>query len=215
MGKYVVFLGPPGAGKGTQGKRLARHLGVPFIGMGDLLRQKLEENTPLSQELRRIMAEGRYVPDEIVIRILEERILAPDARDGFILDGFPRTVAQADALDQLLERMGKHLDAILYLTADEESIVLRLSRRRICKACGQEYHDEFLPPLTPGVCNMCGGELIQREDDREDTIRKRLKIYDDLTTPLIEYARRKGLLRQVSGEGSPEEVGARILRVLG
>lgn len=214
MEKYLVFLGPPGAGKGTQGKRLAQHLGIPFIGMGDLLRQKVLENNPLAQELRQIMAEGRYVPDDTVIRILKERIQSPDASQGFILDGFPRTVAQADALDQLLEQEGKRLTAMIYLNAEESLLIRRLAGRRICKQCGSEYHLEFSPPRQPGICDRCGGALIQREDDREETIRKRLEVYKEQTTPLIEYARRKGLLRSVSGEGSPEEVFQHILEVL-
>jgi adenylate kinase len=215
MGKHLVLLGPPGAGKGTQGKLLAQRLGVPFIGMGDLLRQKVEENSSLAQELREIMAKGSYVPDETVIRILEERIESPDAREGFILDGFPRTVAQADALDQLLERQGKTLDGMIYLNLSAQEIIRRLSGRRVCKSCKKEYHIEFLPPRREGICDLCGGQLIQREDDREETILKRLKVFEEQTTPLIEYARRKRILKEVSGEGKLEEVTGRILEALG
>jgi len=215
MGKHLVLLGPPGAGKGTQGKLLAQRLGVPFIGMGDLLRQKVEENSSLAQELREIMARGSYVPDETVIRILEERIESPDAREGFILDGFPRTVAQADALDQLLERQGKTLDGMIYLNLSAQEIIRRLSGRRVCKSCKKEYHIEFLPPRREGICDLCGGQLIQREDDREETILKRLKVFEEQTTPLIEYARRKRILKEVSGEGKLEEVTGRILEALG
>lgn len=215
MGKYLVFLGPPGAGKGTQGKLIAQRLGVPFIGMGDLLRQKVEENSPLAQRLREIMAKGSYVPDETVIQILEDRIQSPDAQEGFILDGFPRTVAQADALDQLLERQGKSLDGMILLTLPEEEIIRRLSGRRICKNCKKEYHVEFFPPRAEGICDLCGGELIQREDDREDTILKRLKVFEEQTTPLIEYARRKRILKEVSGKGNLEEVTQKILEALG
>ena len=212
--RRLVFLGPPGAGKGTQGKRLAKHLGVPFVSMGDLLRQKVQEKDPLSEELRTIMREGRYVPDEIVIRILAERLEGPDCQEGFILDGFPRTVAQANALDELLEQRGQALDGVILLEVPDEVVVERLAGRRICSACGEEFHVKYRPPKQEGVCDKCGGKLIQREDDQEATIRKRLQVYREQTAPLTEYARRKGLLHTVDGTGSMDQVFERLVGVL-
>jgi len=175
--KRIVLLGPPGSGKGTQGKKLAHHLGLPFISMGDILREKAQEKGPLAEEVRKIMESGKYVPDEVVIQILQERLEQPDAKEGFILDGFPRTVGQADALDQILEKKGVKLDGIFFLQVREDIIVDRLSGRRVCPCCKMEYHIRYNPPKNDHLCDQCGSSLIQREDDQEGTIRKRISVY--------------------------------------
>lgn len=206
----IILVGPPGSGKGTQGKRLAREYHIPTIAMGDILRDKKNENSELGRQLKTIMAEGKYVPDDVVIDIMRERIQADDCRDGFILDGFPRTVAQADALEHMLENLGLKLTAVVHLLVDEERLVERLSGRRIAPKSGQEYHVKFRPPKIAGICDVSGEPLIQREDDQEATIRKRFEQYAQQTTPLIGYYERKGLLREVEAIGDFDEVSARI-----
>ncbi|RMF13461.1 MAG: adenylate kinase [Candidatus Dadabacteria bacterium] len=210
----IVLMGAPGAGKGTQGKRLAADLGIPTISMGDILRAKKEEDSDLGRELRAIMAEGRYVPDDIVIQMIRERISQPDCSKGFILDGFPRTTAQAEALDRMLEELGLQLTAVLMLDVDEDEVVERLSGRRIAPSSGREYHIRFKPPKTPGVDDETGEPLIQREDDREDTIRKRLEVYRQQTTPVVDYYRARGVLEEIDGSGDFDEIYGRIQEAL-
>lgn len=207
----LILMGPPGAGKGTQGKRLAAELHIPIVSTGDILREKKNESSDLGRQIREIMAAGRYVPDEIVIQMLRERISQNDCADGFILDGFPRTVAQADALDLMLEQLGTKLDGVVLIQVHNEELLVRLTGRRICSKCGREYHVEFKPPAVDMICDACGSPLTQREDDRESTIRNRLAVYEEQTTPLIEYYRRKGTLRSVAGIGEFDEVFARAL----
>lgn len=211
----LILIGPPGAGKGTQGKRLASELHIPIIVMGDLLREKRNENSALGAEIKSLMSEGKYVPDEVVIEIIQERITQEDCRDGFVLDGFPRTVGQADALDQLLEDLGLTLDAVVHLEVDHEELLRRITGRRICPTCKREYHVEFKPPQKDLVCDEDGSQLIQREDDQEATFRKRLEVYEQHTTPLVDYYKRKGVLRTVDGNGSFDEVFRRIHEVVG
>lgn len=207
----LILMGPPGAGKGTQGKRVAAELHIPIISMGDLLRVKKNEASALGAQIKEIMAAGRYVPDEVVIEMIRERVTEEDCRDGYILDGFPRTVAQADALDRLTEDLGQALDLALLIEVPEEDLVRRLSGRRICPECGSEYHVEFRRPKRDMLCDHDGAALIQREDDQEATIRKRLEVYLEHTTPLAEYYRRKGLLQVVNGVGAFDDVYARAI----
>lgn len=206
----IILIGPPGAGKGTQGKRLARDLQIPTVAMGDILRDKKNENSELGRSLKQIMADGRYVPDDVVIEIMRERIQAADCRDGFILDGFPRTVGQADALERMLESMNLSLTAVVNLQVPHESIIERLSGRRIAPKSGQEYHVKFKAPKQAGICDVSGEALVQRDDDKEETIRKRLEVFEEQTKPLIGYYARKGLLRNINGADSFDAVFAAI-----
>ncbi|RLA81911.1 MAG: adenylate kinase [Deltaproteobacteria bacterium] len=206
----LIFLGPPGSGKGTQAKMLVDKYGIPQISTGDILREAVKEGTPLGKEAKKYMDEGKLVPDEVVVGIVRERLKEPDCTKGFILDGFPRTIPQAEALDKTLQEMGKGIDHVLSLEVDREELVRRLSGRRTCKKCGAMYHIIFDPPKKDGVCDRCGGELYQRDDDKEETIRERLRVYEEQTAPLIEYYRKKGLLRPIDGVGKIEEIFARI-----
>ena len=206
----LIFLGPPGSGKGTQAKMLVDKYGIPQISTGDILREAVKEGTPLGKEAKKYMDEGKLVPDEVVVGIVRERLKEPDCTKGFILDGFPRTIPQAEALDKTLQEMGKGIDHVLSLEVDREELVRRLSGRRTCKKCGAMYHIIFDPPKKDGVCDRCGGELYQRDDDKEETIRERLRVYEEQTAPLIEYYRKKGLLRPINGVGKIEEIFARI-----
>ncbi len=210
----LIFLGAPGAGKGTQAKRLVAALRIPQVSTGDILRAKRKEDNPLARQLKEIMAAGQLVPDEIVIRIIEERLQNDDCRDGFILDGFPRTVAQAEALDGMLAANDRQLAHVILVDVPEDILMSRLTGRRVCRNCGDEYHVEFKLPAKPGVCDKCGGELYQRDDDREETIGKRLVEYREKTAPLIEYYTRKGLLRRIDGLGEMDAVTARITSML-
>lgn len=211
----LILLGPPGAGKGTQAQRLTERLGIPQVSTGDILRAAVAAGTPLGREAKATMDRGALVPDGVVIGIIRERLKAPDCARGYILDGFPRTVAQAEALGETLKAMGTPLTAVLSLTVDPEELVRRLAGRRSCGSCGAAYHLDTAPPRRPGRCDRCGGELFQREDDREETIRKRLAVYRDQTAPLVEYYRGRGLLKEVDGRGEIADVFARISRVLG
>ncbi len=208
------MIGPPGAGKGTQAKRLERAEGVPQISTGDMLREAKEAGTALGKEAARYMLEGRLVPDEVVIGIVDERLRARDCEHGFILDGFPRTVEQARVLDAMLGRRGQRLDAAIAVDVPREELVQRLSGRLICRRCGAPFHRDSRPPATPGLCDECGGELRQREDDREDRIALRLEKMAKQEAPVAEYYRAASLLRSIDGRGSEEEVFARIQAVL-
>ncbi|BAS25995.1 adenylate kinase [Limnochorda pilosa] len=205
----LVFLGPPGVGKGTQAEILAQREGIPAISTGQILREAAQSEA-LGPSLRRIMEGGGLVPDEVMVRIIEERLGRPDCRPGFILDGFPRTLGQAAELDRLLERLHLELDAVLLLDVDEERLVQRLVQRRVCSRCGANYHLTSRPPAQPGRCDRCGGELVQREDDREEVVRERFRTYRQKTLPLVEYYASRGLLRTVDGDQPIEAVGAAI-----
>lgn len=210
----LILLGPPGAGKGTQAKRLIERYGIPQISTGDILRAAVREGTELGKTAKQYMDAGKLVPDEVVIGIIEERLKEPDCAKGYILDGFPRTVAQADALTDVLARMGKSIDHVVSIEVPDEELVERLTGRRTCRSCGAMYHVKFSPPKKPGACDKCGGELFQRDDDKEETIRARLKVYQEQTAPLIAYYEKAGLLRRVSGVGTVDEIYGRILGVL-
>jgi adenylate kinase len=210
----AIFLGPPGAGKGTQARQLAETWSVAHVATGDMLREALAQGTPLGLEARRYMDSGGLVPDEVVIGLVADRLTHPDARGGFVLDGFPRTAAQADALDRLLAARGLRLDRVIFLDVARPELLRRLTGRRVCRACGATYHLISAPPRTAGRCDACGGELYQREDDAEAAVARRLDVYQSQTAPLLSYYRSRGQLVSVPGEGAVEQVAAEIKRAL-
>lgn len=209
--RKLMFLGPPGAGKGTQAQRLADDFGIPQISTGDMLREARRKGTELGKKAGAFMDAGDLVPDEVVIGIVAERLQEDDADAGFILDGFPRTVAQAEALAE----MGVDLDAVVNIEVSEPEVQRRLGGRRTCPECGASYHVEFAAPEEEGVCDKCGGELVQRPDDQPDAIRQRLESYMAKTAPLASYYEAKGKLLPVDGEGSPAEIEQRIRQAVG
>jgi adenylate kinase len=206
----VIFLGPPGAGKGTQAQALASEWGVPHVATGDMLREAVAAKTPLGLEAKRHMDSGGLVPDEVVIGLVGERLAQPDAKAGVVLDGFPRTVAQAEALDALFARTGLSLDRVVYFNVSRDELLRRLTGRRVCRGCGRTYHLVSAPPKVADKCDVCGGELYQRVDDREDTVATRLDVYQKQTSPLLEYYRGRNLLSEVAGEGSVSQVAEAI-----
>lgn len=207
----MILVGPPGVGKGTQAKLLEERLDVPHISSGDLLRSAVKTKTPLGRQAKRFMDRGELVPDNILLGAIEERLRRSDCANGFILDGFPRTVAQADALTSMLAGMGTRIDNVTSITVPREELVKRLSGRRTCRDCGAMYHIIYDPPSNPDICNKCNGELYQRDDDQEDTIIARLDVYDRQTAPLLAAYRQRQLLREVDGVGSPGQVFTRIV----
>jgi adenylate kinase len=210
----LVLVGAPGAGKGTQAKYIGQHFDIPAISTGDIFRANLAARTPLGLEAKRYMDRGDLVPDEVTIGIVRDRLSQGDTEPGFLLDGFPRTLPQAEALDKMLDELGIPLDVVLELKADEDEVVRRLSGRRTCRMCGHVWHTEFDPPKQEGVCDICGGELFQRDDDKPETIRRRLQVYNDQTAPLVGYYRDKGLLRTIEAEGRVDEVTRRAIDAL-
>ena len=210
----LILLGPPGAGKGTQAKMLMDHFGIPQISTGDILRSAVKDGTPMGLKAKGCMDAGELVPDEVVVGIVKERLQKADCDNGFILDGFPRTVPQADALTVDLVELDKRLDAVVSLDVDIEALVVRLTGRRTCRDCGRGYHVTFDPAKTSGVCDACGGELIQRDDDKEATIRKRLDVYRDQTVPLVAYYRTAGLLKELDGMQDIDIVQQQMLDLL-
>ena len=210
----IILLGPPGSGKGTQAKLIEERRGIPQISTGDMLRKAVEDKTELGIRAKHYMDSGALVPDELVIMITEERLKAEDCRDGFILDGFPRTVPQAEALDEVLNKMNKKIDNALNIEVKEDDIIRRMSGRRICKGCGASYHIIFNPPNEENICDLCGGELYQRDDDREETVRNRLKVYKDQTEPLTNYYREMGVLSSIDGGRKIEEISQLIEEIL-
>ena len=210
----MVLLGPPGAGKGTQAMILRDRFGIPQIASGDLLRAAVKEKTPLGLEAQGYMDRGQLAPDELVLKLIAERITKEDSRIGFILDGFPRSVSQAEALARMLGASGVALDKVIALDVPDEELVRRISGRRTCTKCGAMYHVVFEPSKTAGICDKCGGELYQREDDAEETVRERLKVYAATTRPLIEHYGKLGILAQINGLGTLDQVEQRMLDVL-
>jgi len=197
---YIVLLGAPGAGKGTQARMLSEELGIAHIASGDLFREHLNNQTELGRLAKGYMDRGELVPDDVTIRMVMERLERPDCEKGAILDGFPRTVAQARALDEELSARGRRVSVAPYIKVGEEALVARLSGRWICRKCQATYHTLFNPPKQPGVCDLCGGELYQRSDDTEETVRRRLQVYFEQTLPLIDYYRERGVLVEIDGE---------------
>lgn len=205
----LVLVGPPGAGKGTQAEFIAAHLSVPKISTGDIFRANLAQGTPLGLEAKRYMEAGQLVPDEVTINMVRARLAEPDAAHGFLLDGFPRTIPQAVALDKMLADMGVALDVVLELVVDNDEVIRRLSGRRTCRSCGKIWHEVFDPPTRPGVCDRCGGELYQRDDDKPETVAERLRVYARDTAPLIEFYGAQGKLVGIDATGPVEEVTER------
>ncbi len=210
----LILLGPPGAGKGTQAQRVAGSLGLAHIATGDMFREAVKQGAELGRLAKSYMDRGELVPDDVTIRMLLERIRQPDAERGFMLDGFPRNLAQAEALDRALTAEGKSIDRVLLIQASDDELVRRLSGRWLCRQCGAVYHEQSNPPAAAGVCDRCGGELYQREDDRPETVRTRLQVQKP-PADLIEHYRRAGILAEVNGDQSLEAVTTDLLEALG
>jgi adenylate kinase len=210
----LVLLGAPGAGKGTQAKKLIGEYGIPQISTGDILRKAVADGTALGKEAKSYMDKGELVPDSVVIGLVKERIAQDDCSKGYILDGFPRNTSQAEALDAVLNGMNAPLDTALSVDVDKDVLMKRLTGRRTCKGCQQMYNIHFTPPRKENVCDKCGGELYQRDDDKEDTIKNRLDVYEAQTAPLIEYYRKKGILKSVPGIGDIDEIFNKIVAIL-
>ena len=211
----LIIMGPPGAGKGTQSRRLGEYLGVPVISTGEILRDEIKRKTALGTQAKRHMDKGELIPDTLMIGVIEERLKRSDCERGFILDGFPRTVAQADALHRMLGQLGGSLEHAVSLSVPNDELLKRLSGRRTCRDCGAMYHIIFDPPTNSGLCNKCNGELYQRDDDYEDIISSRLEVYEAQTAPLLDYYRGHRLLLEVDGIGGRDDILDRILTRLG
>lgn len=210
----LVLVGPPGAGKGTQAQFVAAHLAVPQISTGDIFRANVSQGTPLGQEAKKFMDAGDLVPDEVTIAMVKDRLSEKDTERGFLLDGFPRTVPQAEELDRILAEMGNKLDVVLELVVDDDEVVRRLSGRRTCRNCGHNWHVDFDPPSKEGVCDIDGGELFQRDDDQPETIRHRLEVYAEQTAPLIGYYAQQGILVGIDATGPVDDVTERASAAL-
>jgi adenylate kinase len=210
----IVLVGPPGAGKGTQAAFVAAELSVPKISTGDIFRANVSQGTPLGVEAKKYMDAGDLVPDEVTIGMVRDRLAEDDAAKGFLLDGFPRTVPQAQVLDTMLLEMGTSLDLVLELVVDDDEVVRRLSGRRTCRQCNRVWHVDFEPTIVEGVCDRCGGELYQRDDDREETIRHRLEVYAEQTAPLVGYYADAGILVGIDATGPVDDVTDRAIRAL-
>lgn len=211
----VIMLGAPGAGKGTQAKRIADKYGVPHVSTGDIFRANLKNGTELGMEAKKYMDAGQLVPDELTVKILLDRVAQDDCKNGYVLDGFPRTIPQAEVLDRALAELGDHVDYAIDVDVPDENIVRRMSGRRACTGCGATYHIEHVPPKAEGICDRCGETLVLRDDDKPETVQNRLKVYHDQTQPLISYYTNKGILRTVDGTKDMEDVFAAITEILG
>jgi adenylate kinase len=211
----VVLLGPPGAGKGTQAKLLEQEFGAVQISTGDILRKAVADQSPLGKQAGDYITRGALVPDDVIIDLIAERLQQKDCARGFLLDGFPRTIPQAESLDAILKKLALSLNGVLSVQVPREVIIERLAGRRTCRKCGALSHVVFDPPNQAGVCDRCGGELFQRDDDQEETIANRLKVYEAQTAPLVDYYRRQGTLREIDGVGSIDQIRARVMTALG
>jgi adenylate kinase len=210
----VVLLGPPGAGKGTQAKLLREKFEACQVSTGDILRKAVADQSPLGKEASAYIRRGDLVPDGVIVKLVAERLKERDCTQGFILDGFPRTIPQAQSLEEILRKMGLGLQAVLLVQLPHTIIVERLAGRRTCKNCGALYHLKFNPSASESICDRCGGELLERDDDREETISARLKVYDKQTAPLVDYYRQRGILREIDGVGSVDDIRNRLIKAL-
>lgn len=210
----LVLLGPPGAGKGTQATGIAEKYSIPHISTGDIFRFNIKNETELGKEVKGYLDQGALVPDALTVRIVEDRLTQADCENGFLLDGFPRTIAQAEALDAFLAKEGQKLDRVINIDVDKDILIARLSGRRVCKDCGQTYHAVNHPPKVEGVCDVCGGPVIHRADDSEETVKNRIAVYEDQTSPLIAYYEEKGLLLTVNGQEPIDTVQEKIFSAL-
>ena len=211
----IIMLGAPGAGKGTQAKMIADKYGVPHISTGDIFRANIKNGTELGMEAKKYMDQGLLVPDELTVRILLDRVAQDDCKNGYVLDGFPRTIPQAEVLDSELTKLGDHIDYAINVDVPDENIVKRMSGRRACLTCGATYHIEHVPPKKEGICDVCGSELVLRDDDKPETVKNRLNVYQEKTQPLIDFYTEKGVLKTVDGTVPMEEVFAAITAILG
>ncbi|WP_415334938.1 adenylate kinase [Clostridium perfringens] len=211
----IVLLGPPGAGKGTQAKSISNRYSIPHISTGDIFRKNISENTPLGIEAKSYMDNGQLVPDEVTINMVKDRLQQDDCKNGYLLDGFPRTVHQAEALDNFLTEREESIDTALLIEVPKEFILERMTGRRVCPSCGASYHIKFNPPTNDGKCDLCGSDVIQRKDDTEETVKERLDVYENQTQPLIDFYKNKKQLSVVDGTQAINEVFESICKVLG
>ncbi len=211
----IIMLGAPGAGKGTQAKMIAEKYKVPHISTGDIFRANIKNGTELGKKAKEYMDKGQLVPDELTVEILLDRVAQDDCKNGYVLDGFPRTIPQADVLDKELTKLGDKVDYAINVDVPDENIVRRMSGRRACLKCGATYHIEHIPPKTEGICDTCGSELVQRDDDKPETVQNRLSVYHEQTQPLIDYYNAKNILKSVDGTKDMQEVFAEITGILG
>ncbi len=207
----AILLGPPGAGKGTQAETIVNEFKIPHVSTGDMFRKNIKEETELGKKVKEYLDKGALVPDELTIEIVKDRLLQDDCKNGFLLDGFPRTIEQANALDKVLGDMGQKLDYVVNIQVDSKLLVDRAVGRRICKDCGQTYHIIYNKPAKEGICDKCGGELYQRKDDTEETVANRINVYQEQTKPLIEYYTKKGIILNINGEQPIDKVGSDII----
>ncbi len=210
----LVLMGKPGAGKGTQAESIVRKLFIPHISTGDMFRAAIQTETAMGKLAKEYIEKGQLVPDEVTIGIVKDRLSQPDCKEGFLLDGFPRNVAQAQALEEMLKEFGTNLDAVIDINVPDEKLVERLTGRRVCRSCGLSYHMLYNPPATPDVCDKCGGELYQRSDDTEETVRSRLAVYESKTAPLLQYYKEHGLLHVINGDQPINVVLAEVGKAL-
>ena len=210
----IVMLGAPGAGKGTQAKRIAEKYGIPHVSTGDIFRANIKNGTDLGKEAKNYMDQGQLVPDELTVRILLDRVAKEDCAKGYVLDGFPRTIPQAEVLDSELAKLGTAVDYAINVEVPDDNIVGRMSGRRACLKCGATYHLESLPSKKEGICDNCGSELVLRDDDKPETVKKRLSVYHDQTQPLIDFYKKKGVLKEVDGTIAPDDVFKEIEGIL-
>ena len=211
----TILLGPPGAGKGTQAVKIVEKYGIPHISTGDIFRENIKNGTELGKKAQEYMNRGELVPDELVVEIATDRLLKDDSKEGFLLDGFPRTVFQAEKLDEILQAHGQKLDVVIDIEVEKQELLTRLTGRRVCKKCGASYHIVNIPPKKEGICDICGGELFQRDDDTVETVENRIEVYKAQTMPLVDYYKKAGNLAEIDGSGDLDRVFADIVKALG